>query len=164
MNRRYAAAFGVGLLLSLAACSQAPPPAPPDMRAADEKAIHDDEVAWNQDWAAKDIEKIVSHYADDATLMIPDFPLMKGKDAMRAALKEMVADKNLALSFSSSTLEASKGGDVAYMQGTYSLTETDPKTKKAVTEKGKYVTVYKKQADGSWKAVEDINNRDAPAK
>ncbi len=88
---------------------------------------------------------------------------MKGKEAMRAALKEMLADPNLALSFTATSAEVSKGGDLAYTQGTYTMTMTDPKTKKAVTEKGKYVTVYRKQADGSWKAVEDINNADAPA-
>jgi quercetin dioxygenase-like cupin family protein len=31
------------------------------------------------------------------------------------------------------------------------------------TEKGKYVTAWKKQADGSWKVTEDIFNADAPA-
>jgi ketosteroid isomerase-like protein len=31
-----------------------------------------------------------------------------------------------------------------------------------LTEKSKYVTVYKKQADGRWKAVADIGNEDAP--
>ena len=53
------------------------------------------------------------------------------------------------------------GGDLAYMQGHYTVTATDGKTKKKVTEKGKYVTVYKKQVDGTWKAIEDINNEDA---
>ena len=47
------------------------------------------------------------------------------------------------------TAEISKGGDLAYTQGTYSMTHTDPKSKKAVTEEGKYVTVHKKQTDGS---------------
>ena len=44
---------------------------------------------------------------------------------------------------------------------------TDPKTKKVLTVKGKYVTVFKKQADGGWKAVADIGNegaRPSPAK
>jgi uncharacterized protein (TIGR02246 family) len=154
----------MGLVLLLASCSQAPAPAPPDTRAADEKAIRDDEVAWNKDWAAKDVEKVLSHYADDATLMVPDMPLVKGKDAMRPPLKEMIADKNLSMNFAASTVEISKSGDMAYIQGAYTLTMTNPKTKKPVTEKGKYATVYKKQADGSWKAVEDISNADAPAK
>jgi ketosteroid isomerase-like protein len=42
------------------------------------------------------------------------------------------------------------------------MTMTDPKTKKVLTEKGRYVTVYKKQADGGWKAVVDIDSEDAP--
>jgi ketosteroid isomerase-like protein len=42
------------------------------------------------------------------------------------------------------------------------MTVTDPATKAATTEKGKYLTVYRKQADGSWKAVEDTFMSDAP--
>jgi ketosteroid isomerase-like protein len=75
----------------------------------------------------------------------------------------MVEDKNFSGTFAATKVEVSKGGDVGYSQGTYTINMTDPKTKKAVTEHGKYVTVYKKQADGGWKAVEDINNADAPA-
>jgi len=38
------------------------------------------------------------------------------------------------------------------------------KTGKPVKQTGKYVTLYRKTADGSWKAILDINNADAPAK
>jgi uncharacterized protein (TIGR02246 family) len=164
MKRFSAAGYAMGLVLLLAGCSQAPPPAPPDTRVADEKAIRDGEVAWSSDWATKDLDKILSHYADDGTLMVPDMPMMKGKDAIKPGLTGLLMDKNVSLSFVTSTAEVAKGGDLAYTQGTYSMTRTDPKTKKVVTEKGKYVTVYKKQADGSWKAIEDIVNEDEPAK
>jgi uncharacterized protein (TIGR02246 family) len=163
VKRSHQIGIAVGLLMLLSGCTQPPPPAPPDTRAADEKAIRDGEVAWNADWAAKDVEKIVAHYSDDATMMVPDAPIMKGKDAIRAGLKPMLGDASLSLNFTATSADVSKSGDIAYTQGTYSLTVTDGKTKKPVTEKGKYVTVYKKQADGSWKAVEDINNADAPA-
>ena len=43
------------------------------------------------------------------------------------------------------------------------MTMTDPKIKKTLTEKGKYLTLYARQMDGSWKIVEDISNADAPA-
>jgi ketosteroid isomerase-like protein len=59
-------------------------------------------------------------------------------------------------------VEVAKGGDIAYSQGTYVITMPDPKTKKETVEHGTYVTVYKKQADGTWKAVEDINTPGAP--
>lgn len=160
MNRWYIAGCTVGLLMFTAACSQAPPP---DTRAADEKAIRDGEVAWSADWASKDVDKIVSHYADDATLMMPDTASLKGKDAIREALKSFLTDKNASLSFVTASAQVSKGADLAYTQGTYTLTQTNPKIKKAVTEKGKYVTVYRKEASGSWLAIEDINNADAPA-
>ena len=36
------------------------------------------------------------------------------------------------------------------------MTYTDPGTGKAASGTGSYLTVWKKQADGSWKAVEDF--------
>jgi uncharacterized protein (TIGR02246 family) len=152
----------LGLLCLLTACSQTPS-APPDTRAADEKAIRDGEAAWLADWASKDPAKLASHYADDAVLLVPDMPLVKGRSAIEDALKTMTADKNLAMHFAPSDVQVAKAGDMAYTQGTYTLTVTDSKTKRAVTEKGKYLTVYKKQPIGWWRAVEDMNNADAPA-
>jgi len=58
---------------------------------------------------------------------------------------------------------ASKGGDMVYSQGTYTMTMTNPKNKKkTITDKGKYLTIYSKQADGSWKVVADTYNSDSP--
>jgi ketosteroid isomerase-like protein len=51
---------------------------------------------------------------------------------------------------------------LGYAQGTYTMTTTDPKTKKPVTDKGKYLVAYKKQADGTWKAVADMDSSDLP--
>ncbi|MBV8630840.1 MAG: nuclear transport factor 2 family protein, partial [Silvibacterium sp.] len=53
--------------------------------------------------------------------------------------------------------------DMAYVQGIYTMTFTEPRTGSTLIEKGKYLTVYKKQDDGTWKIAEDINNADAPA-
>jgi len=122
-------------------CSQAPPPAPPDTRAADEKSIRDGEVAWNADWAAKDVDKIASHYGGDAILMVPGMPSMKGKDAIRTALKEFIADPNMSLTFTSASAEVAKSGDIAYTQGFFTIVQSDMKTKKPVTEKGAYITL-----------------------
>jgi uncharacterized protein (TIGR02246 family) len=162
MKRRDIAGCLIGLSILLAACSDTPAPAP-DTSAADSKAIKDGEAAWVADYGSKDLDRVASHYADDATLHMPGSPMMHGKDAIRSGLKEMLADKNLSLNFTPSTVEVSKSGDLGYSQGTYSMTMTDPRTKKPVAEKGKYVTIYKKQADGTWKAIQDINNPDAPA-
>jgi uncharacterized protein (TIGR02246 family) len=148
---------GVAFVLAFQfGCTPAAPPAPPDTRAADEQAIRDGEAQWVKDFAAKDVEKVVSHYADDAASMIPDMTLMSGKDAIRAGLKEEFADPNSSLNFHPTKVEVSKASDLAYSQGVYSYVSSDPKTKKAVIESGNYIEVYKKQADGYWKVEEDI--------
>jgi ketosteroid isomerase-like protein len=50
---------------------------------------------------------------------------------------------------------AARSGDLAYETGTWSMTMSDAK-KKPATEKGSYVVVWQKQADGAWKAVRDV--------
>jgi uncharacterized protein (TIGR02246 family) len=161
MRNKYMLAFVAGLSLILWGCSDTPPPAA-DTRAADEKAIRDVEASMLADWKAKDADKILSHYADDANVMVANAPLAKGRDAISGVLKEVVADKNLALNFSPTTVEVAKSGDIGYTQGAYEMTTTNPKSKKPATEKGEYVTVYKKGA-GGWKAVQDIVTPSAPA-
>jgi ketosteroid isomerase-like protein len=78
-------------------------------------------------------------------------------------MKEALADPNWSLTLQPVQVEVSKGGDLGYTRGTYVLTATDPASKKAGTEKGRFVAIFRKEADGAWKAVQDINNPEAPA-
>ena len=48
-----------------------------------------------------------------------------------------------------------KSGELAYSRGEYSMQTVDPVTKQPKNEAGTYVTVWQKQDDGSWKAIED---------
>lgn len=134
--------------------------APADTHDADVQALKDTETAWNKD--LKDADKWAAHYSEDASLLIPNMGILNGRPQILAALKPMVADPNFAMSFQSNRADVAKSGEIGYTQGTYTLTLTDPGTRKPVTDKGKYVTVYKKQADGNWKAVSDIVNSDLP--
>jgi uncharacterized protein (TIGR02246 family) len=129
---------------------------------ADVKAIQDSEAQWNQDYAAKDNDKILAHYADDAILIVPGMPSTSGKEAIGAALKPMVSDPALSLQFHATKVEVAKSGDVAYTQGAYTMTLTDPQTKQIVNDHGSYVTTYRKQPDGTWKAVADIASSEVP--
>jgi len=121
-----------------------------------QQALTANEAQWNQDFAAKDLDKLVAHYADDAVLMSPGMPAASGKDAIRQVLKAMLDDPALSLKFQASKVEVSKSGDMAFTQGSYTMTMTDPASKKTINDQGSYVTTYRKQADGSWKAVADI--------
>ena len=44
---------------------------------------------------------------------------------------------------------------MATARGRFTETSTDPATKKSRSGSGTFLTVYRKQSDGSWKAVED---------
>ena len=166
MHNRYFLAAAFALTVILAGCQQAPPPPAPDTHDADVKAIRDVEAAWGQAIATKDVDKVAAIYADDASLFIPDAPVVNGMAAIKAAwkvaLNPALEDKNYSYTVASDKVDVAKSGDLGYSQGTTTFTFTDPKTKKVLTVKGKYVTVFKKQADGSWKAVADIVNEDAP--
>lgn len=152
------------MVFAMSACNQAPAPAAaaPDTHDADVKAITDNEAQWNSDWEAKDVDKLAAHYADDAILMAPGMEPWKSRDAIKSGLGGMISDKALSLKFRASKVEVSKAGDVGYTQGDYQMTMTDPATHKVVNDHGTYVTTYRKQTDGSWKAEVDIATSSVP--
>ena len=160
MLRKTTLVICLALAALAAGCSNAPAP-PPDTRAADVQAVKDIEAAWVKDGATKDADKWASYFAEDACGLYPGAGILNGKAAIKAAMAPYFADPNFALNFQSTRAVASKGGDMVYSQGTYTMTMTDPKTKKPMTDKGKYLTVYSKQADASWKAVADTFNSDS---
>ncbi len=125
--------------------------------ASEQAKIRELEATNLRNWQAKDTDGLLSFYADDATLMTPGMPAMKGKEAMRPVLKTLLADPNLKLEYTAQRVEIAKSGDVAFSQGNYQMTVTDQKSHKPMVDKGSYVTGYRKQADGNWKAVSDIN-------
>jgi ketosteroid isomerase-like protein len=141
----------VGLMVMASGCS--------NTSSADLQAVKDKEVAWNKDGAAKDLAKFSAYYADDATLLMSNAPAIHGLSDIKSALQGVMQDPHFALSFQGDKAEVS--GSLAYTQGHYTMSMSDQKGN-AVEDKGKYLTVWKKQADGSWKAIEDMINSDMP--
>jgi len=158
LRPRHLLAFVVLFALTIA-CSRTVP----SSQSADVAAVRSVEAAWVKDIATKDVDKFASYYSDDASLLMPNEMMISGKDNIKAALKPMLADPNFALTFQSTRGDTSKSGDVVYVIGTYSMTTSSPRDQKPVTDQGKYLTVFKKQADGSWKAVAGMINSDLPA-
>lgn len=136
--------------------------AQPDTRGADERAIREAEIEWWKVTVAKDLERTIAFYADDASMFPPHAPIATGREAIRAVWSSLFTTPGLGISGQTTKVEASRGGDLGYSIGTYEITTPDA-TGKPVTDRGKYVVVWKKQTDGSWKAVTDIFNSDLPA-
>jgi ketosteroid isomerase-like protein len=136
------------------------PATPPDTRAADESTIKDQDVQWSKAAAAKDVDGTVSYYSDDASLLPPNAPLATGAHAIRAIWASLLGPDG-SLSWQANKVEVARSGDLAYVLGVYQMTQKNAQQKTAA-DHGKFVEVWKKQADGKWKAVADMFNSDLP--
>jgi ketosteroid isomerase-like protein len=105
---------------------------------------------------AKDAAKVNSYYAPDAIIATAGRPAAKDGRAVSKAIKDDLADPNFKMILSHEKTEVAASGDLAYRRGSYKITATNPHTKQAEHIVGTYLTVFGKQADGSWKIVEDF--------
>jgi uncharacterized protein (TIGR02246 family) len=121
-----------------------------------EQSIRAQEAQWQKDYAAKDVNALAGHYADDAVMAGPGDPPATTDTQRRQSLAMLTSDPNLRLTFAADQVQVADAGDMAFSRGHYSMTLTDKGTQKPVTSDGTYLTVYHKQSDGSWKAVEDF--------
>jgi uncharacterized protein (TIGR02246 family) len=141
--------------------SAAPPPAAADptaVRAAIDAANKQGLESFN----AGKPDGMIANYAADAVVMMPGMKAMKGKAEIEAGMKGMFSAMDMK-NFNAVTTDVMVGGDMAVETGTMTY-DSGPKGGKLVTDTVKYVTVWKKQADGSWKIVRDINNTDIAPK
>ena len=154
MTLRFVLVAGcAGLLSATFGCSSG------SSAAADAQTIKTLNDEWSKAGAAKDSAKFVSYYSADATVMLPNEPILKGMENIKAVAGPMMQDPNFSLTFTTDKVEVS--GVLGYTQGAVSVTTTG-RDGKPFQDKGKYLTVWKKQDDGSWKATEDIFNSDLP--
>ena len=112
-------------------------------------------LAVDREWSqtTKDLDKFMSYVAPDANGYPQGVPVLAGADAFRKFISELMAAPGYALSWTATKASVAASGDLGYTAGTYDLTIAGG------TEKGKYVTNWKK-VDGTWKVVEDIFNAD----
>ncbi len=144
------------LVLAISGC------APQVDVAAEEAAIRDTYAGCLKASQAMDIERVLSCWADDGSAFPPNAPIATGKEAIRPFYSEWFANPGFALSSQQTKVEVSRAGDLAYDVGAYELTLNDPQGK-PVTDRGKFVHVWKKQPDGSWRVVVAIFNSDQPS-
>ena len=104
---------------------------------------------------------MVANYADDAVVMMPNEEAWRGRDSLDRGFSGFLSQ----MSFkdgSFTTADVLLTGDLAVETGTFAWT-LQPKTGPEIKDKGKYLTVWRAQPDGTWKIVRDINNTDLPA-
>ncbi len=141
----------------LAGCD---PAEAPDADSVDTAKIFDtlkaDEVHLNADWKSGDAAKVAAHFSAKAKVMIPGVAVIDGLPAIQAAVQQDLDTPGFGLTFASDKIFVAKSGDLAVARGFYTQTSTNAASQAVDTQTGTYVTVYRPEADGKWKAQWDI--------
>jgi ketosteroid isomerase-like protein len=133
------------------------PSATPEQSVAAVKAA---DMQWSKAAQTHDMATLNSYYADDATVLPANAEMITNKAGASKFWMDNLT-KNVDVSWMPMYVESSKDGDMVYDLGSYTMTTKPAKGKgAAVTDHGKYLAVWKKQADGSWKAEADTWNSD----
>lgn len=149
-------ALAATLVAGLCACQ---PPAGQGVAAAENVRAAD--IAWSQAFARKDLDGYLVFVDSTASIQQPNGPTVTGTAAIRALIEEFYALPHLTGGWQPETVVASRAGDLAYSTGSYELHYRD-RSGTPVSERGKYLEVWRRQADGSWKMVVESFNSDQP--
>lgn len=110
---------------------------------------------WSKSASSRDVEKTLSFWTDDAVVISAGQPILKGKNAIRQMVEGSYKNPSFKISWEPKSAEISKSGDLGYLIEDSQITTNDS-TGKPVTQHFKSVTIWKKQADGTWKNVVDV--------
>ncbi len=130
--------------------------------ASDEKEIRRIDAAWSSDLQAKNLDAVMENYADDAAFLVPNQPIIVGKQAIRDWFQARIDTPGYNATFAPTKIVVSSAGDMAYELGTFaaSAQTADGKTVRSV---GKHLVTWQKR-DGRWRVTaEAISTDSAPA-
>ncbi len=110
-------------------------------------------------FARGDAAGVAACYTDDAAILAPDLPMMTGKQAAQDYWQGGI-DMGIK-SVSLKTVNLEDKGDTAIDTGTV-VAVIQPPGGESMEASVKFVVIWKRQADGSWKMAVDCFNWDAP--
>ena len=121
-------------------------------------AIKELHQTWSPAIVEKDFETLMTLYTDDAIVLPPNGPKVQGREAVLDWMKALppITSANL-------TVEEIDGyGNLAFVRGAYFMTITPEGAPGPIQDRGKFIEIRRKQADGSWLMARDIFNSDMP--
>jgi len=122
-----------------------------------DSAIRESTIEWAKAAQARDVNKAVYYYADDAVYFVDKGPLVQGKENIRKEWQAILAEPGPGMQFEATSVDVSRFADMAWERGTYEWGVAD-KSGKISETKGKFVCVWKREPGNTWKVVADIDN------
>jgi uncharacterized protein (TIGR02246 family) len=115
------------------------------------------DAEWSRAAQDRDVDRVVSFWAEDAMVFPPGSPAVAGKTAIREFVAKSFQTPGFGISWKTTNVVVSRSGDMAYTTGTNRVTFSGPDGRQ-VTVEGKAVAVWRREKDGGWKCVIDIWN------
>jgi ketosteroid isomerase-like protein len=103
---------------------------------------------FDKDMLARKVPALVAVYTEDAILMPPHAPMVRG----RAAIRQFFEDFPKVTEFSQKPAEIEGEGDLAFPWGTFEMAVLPEGATAPVRDRGKVLGIFHKQPDGSWLA------------
>ena len=119
------------------------------------------DAAWLKAYQAKDAAAAAGFYAAEGAMLAPNRPLLSGKDVLTRFIAKSFTLQDYHISWHSEKAEVARSGDLGYTSGSYEMSFRQPRGK-LFFDKGKYLMLWKKQANGTWKVLFDVSNSDLP--
>lgn len=116
--------------------------------------------AWAKSVKDKDVEKMLSYWAEDAMVMSPNEAAVVGQEALRGMVERSMKIEGFEINWEPQEAYVSKSGDLGYVIIKNYMTMPIDTLGNTRTVYNKGVEIWKKQEDGSWKNVIDISNSD----
>ena len=127
---------------------------------ARKQAFKNSDAAYAKAFNAGKTAQVAALYSRDALFLMPDAPAFKGRKGVQTQVQASLDGGWRNIKFK--TIRSGSGGDLAFNIGQVSYEQASASGTTKV--KGKYLDVYRRQADGSWKIIATAANMDAPAK
>ena len=106
-------------------------------------------------FSSGDISALAAFYTEDAVVLPPNSQMIRGRKAIEEFWKGAVGMGVRSIQLN--TIDVQSSGDLAYEIGNATM-QIQPQGGSASRETVKYVVVWKRQPDNSWKLAVDIWN------
>lgn len=147
--------LAAAMLLTITACNK-----PTIDQQVEAEKLMELSRSWAKSVKDKDVEKMLSYWADDAIVMSPNEPSVVGIEALRGMVERSMKIPGFEINWEPQKAYVSKSGDLGYVIIKNYMTMPIDTLGNTRTIFNKGVEIWKKQENGTWKNVIDISNPD----
>ena len=125
------------------------------------RSLMDADRTFAEDTARHGAKGWASWFTEKGVMLPSGEPITEGREAIRASMARSLSYPGFSLTWQPLRAEVSQGGDLGYTVGRFEAAVVK-NGERSVLQRGKYVTVWRRQQDGTWKVELDVGNPGDP--